>query len=286
MYFPTKLETEININEIIAVNYFEYGCDFTFSGEMHDYWEIVYSDKDYLTLTLRAKEEIIPPGHFCIIRPMEFHAVKPPYKKSANAVIFSFICSNEKLLKSAGKIIKCDNEKKEYITKLVSAAKEAFSTPLGEPRSTRLVKNQNASPGAENLVKIYIELFLLNCIRENISSPPAASPLIYTSDPLVSQICSYLENNVSVEITFKKLCDTFQISSTHMKTLFRENIGMGAMEYFSHCRIDCAKHLIREKKMNFSEISDYLGFSSPQYFSRRFKEISGMTPSEYISSVM
>ena len=286
MYFPVKLETEITIEEIIAVHYFEYARDFVFLGEMHNFWEVVYSDKGYLSVTLRSKEEIIPPGHFCIISPMEFHSVKPANKKAANAVIFSFNCSNEKLFKSSGKIIKCDNEKKQYITKLVSAAKEAFSTPLGEPYSTRLVKNPNAAPGTENLVKIYIELFLLSCIRENIESPATASPLIYTSDPLLSQVCSYLENNVSLDITFKALCEKFGISGTNMKTLFRENIGMGAMEYFSRCKVDCAKHLIREKEMNFTQISDYLGFSSPQYFSRRFKEISGMTPSEYMSSVI
>ena len=286
LYSPTKLETEITIEEIIAVHYFEYARDFAFSGEMHNFWEVVYSDKDYLSVTVRSKEEIIPPGHFYIISPMEFHSVKPANKKAANAVMFSFICPNEKLLRSSGKIIKCDNEKKEYITKLVAAAKEAFSTPLGEPYSTQLVKRSDSAPGAQNLVKIYIELFLLSLIRENIKSPATALPLIHTSNPLLSQICSYLENNVCLDIDFKMLCEKFNMSATNMKALFRENIGMGAMDYFSRCKIDCAKHLIREKEMNISQISDYLGFSSPQYFSRRFKEISNMTPSEYMASII
>ena len=82
------------------------------------------------------------------------------------------------------------------------------------------------------------------------------------------------------------LCEKFRLSPTAMKTLFRENFGMGAMDYFSRCKIDCAKHLIRENELNFSQISDYLGYSSIQYFSRRFKEITGMTPSEYMASVM
>lgn len=286
MYFPTKLETEISIDEIIAVHYFEYARDFAFSGEMHDFWEIVYSDKDHLSVTVRSEEEIIPPGHFRIISPMEFHSVKPADKKAANAVIFSFLCDGDKLHKSAGRTIKCDNEKKEYITKLVSAAKEAFSTPLGEPYSTRLVKNKDARPGTEHLVKLYLELFLLSCIRENNEAPATASPLLHTSNPFLSQVCSYLEANVSLNITFPFLCEQFGTNATTLKTLFRENIGMGAMEYFSRCKIDCAKHLIREKEMNFSQISDYLNFSSIQYFSRRFKEITGMTPSEYMTSVM
>lgn len=286
MYMPFILNTEINIEKIVAVNYFEYERDFVFSGEMHDFWEVIYSDKDYLSVTVRSKEVIIPPGHFRIISPMELHSVKPAYGKAANAVIFSFVCTNEKLFKSAGRTIPCDNEKKEYITKLISAAQDAFSTPLGEPYSTKLVKNPKASIGSENLVKIYIELFVLSCIRENISAPAASAPLIHTSNPLLSEICSYLENNVTNNITFSRLCEKFGISGTNMKKLFRDNLGFGAMDYFSKCKIDCAKHLIREKEMNLAEISEYLCFSSQQYFSRRFKNVSGMTPSEYAQSVI
>ncbi len=286
MYMPFNLNTEINIEKIVAINYFEYERDFAFSGEMHNFWEVIYSDKDYLNVTVRSKEEVIPPGHYRIISPMELHSVKPAYRKAANAVIFSFVCNNEKLFKASGRTIKCDNEKKEYITKLISAAQDAFSTPLGEPYSTKLVKNPNASIGSENLVKIYIELFVLSCIRENISTPASSAPLTHTSNPVLSEICTYLENSVTKDITFPQLCEKFGISGTNMKKLFRDNLGFGAMDYFSRCKIDCAKHLIREKEMNLAEISDYLCFSSQQYFSRRFKSIAGMSPSEYAQSVI
>ncbi len=286
IYMPIELDTEVNIEKIIAVNYFEYARGFVFSGEKHNFWEVVYSDKDYLSVTVRSVEEIIPPGHFRIISPMELHSVKPAGGRSGNAVIFSFICDNEKLFRAAGKTTKCDSEKKEYISKLIYYAGEAFSTPLGEPYSTKLVKNQNAPVGTENLVKIYLELFLLSCIRENISLPATAAPLTHVSNPFLAEICTFLENNVSKNIDFKQLCEHFSISSTNMKRLFHDNLGFGAMDYFSRCKIDCAKRLIREKEMNLAEISDYLCFSSQQYFSRRFKNIVGKTPSEYMQSVI
>lgn len=112
MYMPFNLNTEINIEKIVAVNYFKYERDFAFSGEMHNFWEIIYSDKDYLNVTVRSREEVIPPGHYRIISPMELHSVKPAYGKAANAVIFSFVCNNEKLFKASGRTIKCDNQKK------------------------------------------------------------------------------------------------------------------------------------------------------------------------------
>ncbi len=286
IYMPIELNAEVCIEKIISINYFEYARDFAFSGEKHNFWEVVYSDKDYLSVTVRSVEEIVPPGYFRLISPMEFHSVRPVHGKAANAVIFSFVCDNEKLFKAAGKVIECDNEKKEYITKLVSYAQSAFSTPLGEPYSTKLVKNKNAPVGTENLVKIYLELFLLSCIRENLYTPAVSAPLTHISDPFLSEICTYLESNVSKDINFKSLCEKFGLSSTNMKKLFRNNLGFGAMDYFSRCKIDCSKRLIREKEMTLSEISDYLCFSSQQYFSRRFKNITGMTPSEYMQSLV
>ena len=286
VYRPIKLNTEINIEKIIAIHYFEYARDFVFSGEKHNFWEVIYSDKDYLLVTVRSKEELIPPGHFRLISPMEFHSMRPAYGKSANAVVFSFECSNEKLFKFSGRTIKCDNEKREYISKLVSYAQEAFATPLGEPYCVNLVKNPEAPVGTETLVKIYLELFLLSCIRENIMTPASSAPLTHISNPELSEICSYLEQNVSMDIDFPAICEKFGMSKTNMKKLFRDNLNTGAMEYFSKCKIDCAKRLIREKEMNLAQISDYLCFSSQQYFSRRFKNIAGMTPSEYMQSVM
>ena len=50
-------------------------------------------------------------------------------------------------------------------------------------------------------------------------------------------------------------------------------------------KIEFAKQLIREDQMNFTQISDFLGYSSIHYFSRQFKKITGMTPSEYSSSI-
>ena len=43
--------------------------------------------------------------------------------------------------------------------------------------------------------------------------------------------------------------------------------------------------MIREKQYNFTEIAQRLGYSSVHYFSRHFKQVAGMTPSEYAASV-
>ena len=50
-------------------------------------------------------------------------------------------------------------------------------------------------------------------------------------------------------------------------------------------KVEAAKELIRTEQMNFTQISEKLGYTSIHYFSRQFKKVTGMTPSEYASSI-
>jgi len=57
------------------------------------------------------------------------------------------------------------------------------------------------------------------------------------------------------------------------------------MECCTQLKMDEAKYLLREGTMSVSEISDMLGFSSPQYFSKRFSALTNMSPRQYAISV-
>ena len=50
-------------------------------------------------------------------------------------------------------------------------------------------------------------------------------------------------------------------------------------------KVGTARQMIRDNQLNFTQIADRLGYNSIRYFSRQFKKITGMTPSEYASSI-
>lgn len=50
-------------------------------------------------------------------------------------------------------------------------------------------------------------------------------------------------------------------------------------------KIDYAKKYIRENDYNMSQIADILGYESIHYFSRQFKKVTGMSPTEYSKSI-
>lgn len=92
-----------------------------------------------------------------------------------------------------------------------------------------------------------------------------------------------MQNNLARSFKFEQLCEEFAISCTRMK--FRAKHGIGVMEYFNRLKIEQAKRLISEESATVSEIAERLGSSSLHYFSKQFKRIMDMTPSEYARSI-
>ena len=57
------------------------------------------------------------------------------------------------------------------------------------------------------------------------------------------------------------------------------------MEYFGRVKIHAGRRMIRTGRYNFTQIAALCGFQSVHYFSRRFRQLTGMSPSEYAQSV-
>ena len=89
-YKKTVLKRDFEITDVISVHYFEYTVDFAFSGELHDFWEFVYADKNELIITASNKEIILPQGTMFLHKPMEFHNVRGNGTHAPNSVILSF----------------------------------------------------------------------------------------------------------------------------------------------------------------------------------------------------
>jgi len=68
---------------------------------------------------------------------------------------------------------------------------------------------------------------------------------------------------------------------TYLSKLFSAKLGITIEKYFIHLKIEKAKELIESGQLNFTEISYDLGYSSVNYLSSQFKQITGMRMGEY-----
>lgn len=101
---------------------------------------------------------------------------------------------------------------------------------------------------------------------------------------LSNQLKEYIDNHYTEDMSVKNLCDKMYISKTKLYRLSMEAFGMGSSEYVMKKRIDAAKTLLETSDKNICKIAEEVGFDDTNYFTRIFKKIVGMTPSQYKKS--
>ena len=67
----------------------------------------------------------------------------------------------------------------------------------------------------------------------------------------------------------------------YMSRKFKEEMGVGVVEYINQIRINKAKELLCNTDQTIHEVSDHIGFADQKYFSRQFKKETSLSPTEY-----
>ena len=274
-YNGVDLKNSISIGKIYSIHYFEYMSDFSFEGEMHNFWEFICVDK----------------GDIAFHQPNEFHSVQATGGIAPNLVVISFDCRNPAMDFFRSGIFKIDDLERNLLANILIEARNCFCCRLDDPYLQNMPQKESPVFGAEQMILNYLEHFLIHLIRRYsapvapVLSNPAKAAKLKSDDEIFSRITDYLENNVCVPLSIEQICHDNLIGRSQLQKIFRERCGMGIIEYFSHMKIDAAKELSRTERMNFTQISEQLGYTSIHYFSRRFKIETGMTPSEYSSSI-
>ncbi len=100
----------------------------------------------------------------------------------------------------------------------------------------------------------------------------------------ISQAIEYIHSHLKEPLTLDDICNHLYISKYYFCTKFKKTMGMSTMQYILNTRIAFAKELLAGE-MSIGNISQYCGFSGFAYFSRVFKEKTGLSPREYRQSV-
>lgn len=291
-YIKTKLKKEITIDSIITIHYFEYMKDFVFKGESHDFWEFLYVDNGTVSVCSDDTWLTLNTGDIIFHQPNEFHAIKSIGKNSPNLIAISFVCDSPAMDFFIQKNFTLTDEERALISRIISEGRKSFATPMHIP-SVEQVQIKDETPFAsQQLILLYLELFLITAVRnhpENTAtrtSLPKASPeKKATKQERIEKILQYMEFHICEQIKITDICDAFSISRSSLQALFHETMNCGVIDYFNNMKIQRAKDIIRDGTMNFTEIAYFLSYSSLPYFSKQFKAATGMSPSEYSSSV-
>lgn len=97
---------------------------------------------------------------------------------------------------------------------------------------------------------------------------------IYTS-------LSYMHENLAVPMSIERLADMEHLGVSRYRTLFRAATGMSPIAYLTEMRMKRAAELLIHTGMSVADVALSVGYEDPQYFSRVFRRVWGVSPAVY-----
>jgi AraC-like DNA-binding protein len=195
---------------------------------------------------------------------------KPDWGLPVNVVTFGFTseyinysfvdCPGEELSKRTGdrgQVGWCSSDAK-FILRLMN---KIFSISPDEPR---------ARPLTETMIA-----YCLESLKKRLVPQAGKAHSTYMN------ICSYLEECYTSDLSRDEVAGLFQISANYLSNLFKAQSGISFNTHINQLRIKRACHLLRNFNQTLDEVALSCGYHETGYFCRVFKKYTGQTPGEF-----
>jgi two-component system response regulator YesN len=98
---------------------------------------------------------------------------------------------------------------------------------------------------------------------------------------LLRRTINYIEKRYDQEISLKTLSVLFHTNSAYLGQIFRKETGCIFSQYLNQFRVEKASELLEHTNLHTSEISQKVGYSSPDYFYNILKKYTGIYPADF-----
>lgn len=141
----------------------------------------------------------------------------------------------------------------------------------------------NALEYSEGDIKHYDDVKAAPDFNSKVIEPAIDRKLSSDYDELLLKAKEFIEKNFNKDITLEETAHYVGVSSYYFSKIFKSLVGKNYMDYVTDLRIEKAKDMMENTSESIKEICYEVGYNDPNYFSRVFKKVEGVTPSEYKS---
>lgn len=119
----------------------------------------------------------------------------------------------------------------------------------------------------------FINIFLT--LREIINKykPP--------TNKLISTTYFHVLNNIDKKISLELISKLVYVNKSYLSYIFKQETSKSFVDFLTEVKMDRAKILLMDKKNKIYQVSNQIGYSDSEYFSKVFKNKVGVSPSEY-----
>ncbi len=253
----------LQFEKIYTFLYQECSHNFYFRGEKHLPYELVYVDRGELHNLVQGQDILLQQQQFMVIDSNHWHTQYSDLPVSFLTI--SFWASDSGLSAIANKPFPLTPQLKMLFKKMLSQDTQA---PYG-------------SDCLEALLKILLIELLQTQPDTHAQHPPAG----HWENKIMDTAIQRISQNLQKKLTLEELAAMVHVSVPYLYKLFQDHLGTSPGKYITKMRIEECKVLLRERNLTMGQIAERMGFSSLQHFSRQFRNICGITPTQYVRSL-
>lgn len=172
---------------------------------------------------------------------------------------------------------------KSMLAKLAKLSSEYFEINGYNSISNLPNIKENCGAFTEQSLRLGLELFIIECIKptdKSIIAEIRNDNVATEAQKVTAEIYAYLFKHVYENVTLADVAEELFFSESYIKKVFKKETGKTIMAAFTELKIEESKKLI-SNGVPLSEVSDKLSFCNKNYFTKVFKKVTELTPSEY-----
>lgn len=199
-----------------------------------------------------------------------------------NIYVVSFLCNSEALKVITERCIFLNSSNRALLEGIILRGGDLFRWYGSVCSSNGMYLADETKTKELFELKLKAEMLLYNLYIEIADGGKGTGRKNYIEQgELITEVIEYLKENLNRQISVFELAKTFYTGVSTLKKKFKDKTGMGVIEYFIDLKLRKGAEMLEKGNYSVSEVSEWLGFSSPGYFSRLFKQKLGLSPSEY-----
>ena len=279
-----RMSQLLRIRKLSTAHYLSQVVNYRTPSHAHDSWEFVFCSQGHVHTFQNNEERVLRTNQITLHPPRQSHHLVIE-DEATTIFVLAFECNSETLKLLQNKVLRVNQSQRRMLMMIIQELGNAFELQGGQIQIGDFHPSSHQILGSEQMITGYMEGFFIGLLREvtnqNEQSWDAFTLEKALENRLATDIKTYIENHLSERITLADLAAHVHYSRSYITDQFQKSVGMSIARYISERRIEKAKQMLSEGTMSISQISEGLGFSTVQYFSKCFKDAVGCSPSTY-----
>ena len=253
----------VRVECLYTLFYQEKEAGFLFPGEAHPMAELLYVDKGSLHSVADGQDLLLQQGELVLYAPEQWHMQYAESHEAPSMVTVSFWARGIAWENLMGRKFSLDRGSSALLQQMLRAQER------DDPDS----------------IFSLLTLLLLRLQADEKEEKQGVQSPVSGENTIIRKAQQYVQAHVAEKLTVPVVAENIGVSASYLTALFHKHLQLSPGDYIRRIKLQQSKQLIREGQMNFTEISEALCYSTVHHFSRQFKQMFDMTPTEYARSV-